>query len=883
VSNAAPSADAPPPASSSPTIPSTNPLSPVTSATNTSSAAITGTVTLSEAESRRLLARYSVAVSPFVTARSADDAVSAVDAEPDVAFPVAAKLCGRAIAHKTERGLVRLGIADEQALRAACEELLAAARAADGEVELLVTSMVQAKRELMAGVIDDPSFGPTIMVGFGGILAEAVNDVAFRLLPLSAADAAEMVDGLATSALLGEFRGEPAVDRSEVADVLMALGRIAQEVPGIRSLDVNPLMLADGKPVAVDALVEIDEAAVALLGDLPVTTDSKTDDRIGASLDETAAVPGSESSPGLQTEEASSRSLSAENARDSASEDDDETEGARPTAPQARAAQPEEQARETGLGEAHAGQPHEGALAEGSRGDAGAAVVGAHHEAAAAHPEAARARHEERLDLAPLFEPKGIVVTGVSSHPGKFGFVTLHNLLACGYQGPVFAVGRSDGEVLGVPVVGSVADVPHGAADLVFMCTPAEVNETVLQQAADAGLRAAYCAAGGYGEAGEQGQAAQQRLLELSRRLGIVLAGPNGQGVVSTPAQMCAQIVAPYPPPGRIAIASQSGNLMSSLMNLAAHNGVGVSRALAVGNAAGLGIGDCLEYFADDHETAVSVVYVESVPDGRALFERLRPLAQRKPIVVVKGGASEAGERAAKSHTGALAADDVIFDGMCRQAGVVRACDIEEAFETAAAFAGSPLPKGDRTVVVTTAGGWGVAAMDAMADTRLVPVELPGDLRAAIDAKLPPRWSRANPVDMAGGETRDTIPEILDLVASHREVDAVVLLGIGVQSATAAMMRRGGYYPEHGLGRIVDFHERQDARYADAVVRISAETATPILAASELATAAADNPAPATLRAARTMCYSSAGRAIRALNHLADHAAWRRARGLPLH
>ena len=462
-------------------------------------------------------------------------------------------------------------------------------------------------------------------------------------------------------------------------------------------------------------------------------------------------------------------------------------------------------------------------------------------------------------DLSALFDPKGIIITGVSNHPGKFGFVTLHNILTSGYEGRVFPVSREPGEVLGLDVLGSIDDVPDGAADMVFICTPPAINEGLLRQAAAKGVTAAFCAAGGYREAGPEGVEAEERLVELCRELGIALAGPNGQGVVSTPAKMCAQIVAPYAPPGKIAIASQSGNFVSSFLNLANHTGVGVSRAVAAGNAPVLGIADYLEHFTDDDETAVSLVYIESVDDGREMFDRIRPLSERKPIVVVKGGASAAGARAAASHTGALASDDAVFDGMCRQAGLIRARDVEEAFEAAATFATQPLPAGDRVVIVTTVGGWGVAAVDAM---------------------LPPRWSKNNPIDMAGGETRDTVPEILQLVAQHPDVDGVVLLGTGIQSNTASMMRGGPFFPDHGLERIVGFDERQDTRYAEAATEISAATGTPIMVATELANADPSNPAPATRRSAGQMCHASAGRAVRSLHHLATYSAWRSARGL---
>jgi acetyltransferase len=307
---------------------------------------------------------------------------------------------------------------------------------------------------------------------------------------------------------------------------------------------------------------------------------------------------------------------------------------------------------------------------------------------------------------------------------------------------------------------------------------------------------------------------------------------------------------------------------------------VGVSRAVSAGNAAAVGIADFLDYYTDDPETSVSLAYVEGVSDGRALYERLRAITPRKPVVVVKGGTTRGGERAAASHTGSLATDDRVFDGMCRQAGVTRATTIEEAFEAAATFATQPLPRGPRVAVLTTAGGWGVVTADAIVRTgTLELVALPDDLRAAIDEKLPPRWSRNNPIDLAGGETRDTIPEVMEIVARHPEIDAIVYLGLGIQSNQARLMRDGPFYPEHGLGRIVDYHERQDARFAEAAAAVSDATGKPILTATELAIAAPDNAGPAAVRATGRVCYASANRAVVALAHLWRYAEFRRRNG----
>jgi acyl-CoA synthetase (NDP forming) len=713
--------------------------------------------TLSETASKQLLATYGL---PVPDEREVTGASAAAEAASDIGFPVVAKLCGDAIAHKTERGLVRLRLADAGSVSAAAQELLDAATPDDGAVSVLVAPMVSGNRELIAGMLRDPQFGPTVMLGVGGVLAEAVADVVFRPAPLDRIVAEEMIDDLATQRLLGEFRGEAAVDRASLIDLLVGLGRLADERPEVTSVDVNPLIVrADGAPVAVDALVEVTD----------------------------------------QTELSARRTPMRP----------------RPTAEQ----------------------------------------------------------------FAALFEPRGVIITGASTHPGKFGFVSLHNLLAAGYSGAVFGTNRQGEEVLGIRTVTDVDQIPDGAADLVFVCTPAAANPEILRACAAKGVTAAFLTSAGYGEAGEEGERAQAELVALADELGILLAGPNGQGVVSTPASLCAQIVAPYPPAGRIGVASQSGNFVSSFLNLARASGVGISRAVSAGNAAAVSVADYLDHYADDDATAVSLAYLEGIVDGQGLMGRLGEVAARKPLVLLKGGSTAGGARAAASHTGALAADDKVFHGACRAAGITRAWSVEEAFEAAATFATQPLPTGPNVVVLTTAGGWGVVTADAITrHPSLSLLELPDDLRAAIDGKLPPRWSRNNPVDCAGGETRETIPEVMELIASHADVHAVVYIGIGIQSNQARLMQEGPFYPDHGLERIVAYHQRQDARFAEAAAELSDATGKPILVATELAVADPDNAGPAAVRASGRLCYPSGDRAVTALGHLYEYARHRERR-----
>ena len=709
------------------------------------------TSTLSEAASKELVKKYGV---PLAAEHVVSDADAAVVAAAAIGGAVAVKLNGDAIAHKTERGLVRLGLVDAAAVRVAAEELLAAARPEDGEVSLLVAPMVSGAREFIVGMIRDPQFGPMVMLGVGGVLAEAIADVAFRPAPVDSVTAEEQIDSLTMSDLLNEFRGEAAVDRQTLLDTLVGLGQLAADHPEVMSVDINPLIIdRSGRPVAVDALVEVADQV-------------------------------------NETSTATSRS-----------------------------------------------QPS-----------------------------------DEQFNA--LFEPSGVVVTGASSHPGKFGFVAMHNLLAAGYSGNVYATNRSGEEVLGIQTVADVGDLPQGGADLMFVCTPASANIQLLEDAAKRGVRAAFLTSAGYGEAGDEGRAAEAELVATADRLGILLAGPNGQGVVSTPASLCAQIVAPYPPAGGIGVASQSGNFVSSFLNLSRSTGVGVSRAVSAGNAAAVSVADYLDFYARDDKTAVSLAYIEGITDGRGLMERLAGAARHKPLVVLKGGATAGGARAAASHTGALAADDRIFDGACQAAGVTRVQSVEEAFDAAATFATQPLPKGPNVVILTTAGGWGVVTSDAVTrDNDLTLMQLPDELLAQIDEHLPPRWSRNNPVDCAGGETRDTIPAVMGLIANHPDVHSVIYLGLGIQSNQAREMRSGQFYPDHGLERIVEYHERQDRRFAEAAAQLSSETGKPILVATELAVADPSNAGPAAVRESGRLCYATGDRAVMALGHL-----WRYAR-----
>ena len=716
---------------------------------------ISGQITLSEARSKSLLKQFGVvfAGETEVTAdhNSIDKAVKAAE---QIGFPVVVKLCGDSIAHKTERGLVRLGLDSAETTALAARELLAKATSDDGEVSLLIAKMESGKRELIAGIMRDPQFGLFVMLGLGGIYTEVLADVAFAPVPLSKQGALALQDRLQQRKILDGFRGESAVSREQLANLLVGLSDAAESDPSISSIDINPILIrSDGSIVAVDALVVKD-----------ALTQSKD----------------------LQPSNTTGRFFES------------------------------------------------------------------------------------------LFNPRGVVVVGASTHPGKFGFVSLHNLISCGYEGQIFATHLELANVLGVQSVATIDDLPENQIDLAFVCTPASTNIAILEACNRKNIRSVYITSAGYGEAGESGAQAQQLLKKRAQELDILLIGPNGQGLVSTPVNLCAQIVGPYPPKGAISVASQSGNFVSSFMNYARFTNVGIARAISAGNAACTGVPEVLDFYATDDSTAVALVYLEGIQDGKKLAASMNAISSVKPLVVVKGGSTSSGALAAASHTGALASNDRVFDGVCFANGVTRVASAEEAFDIAATFATQPLPKGPNVVVLTTVGGWGVVTSDVISnDNVLNLIELPTDLSNAISALLPDRWSHNNPVDCAGGETRDTIPEVMRLIAVHPIVDSIIFLGLGIQSNQARLMTEGRFYPDHGLERIVSYHQRQDERFAQIAAELSKETGKPIFVATELGVADIDNPGVKAVQESGRLCYANGQRAAKALALSYRYAKWR--------
>ncbi|UCD58469.1 MAG: CoA-binding protein, partial [Candidatus Hydrogenedentota bacterium] len=318
---------------------------------------------------------------------------------------------------------------------------------------------------------------------------------------------------------------------------------------------------------------------------------------------------------------------------------------------------------------------------------------------------------DKRLDA--LFNPRSLAIIGASTSPAKWGFNFMLHLLHGGYKGTCYPINPAGGDILGHRAYPSILEVPD-EIDLAFVLIPPEAAISALRQCGEKGVRACVVVTAGFGELGVQGEQLQQSLREAAQEAQIAMVGPNCAGIASPePMSLYCTMQPNFPPPGNIAVFSQSGNIGGSIQRICEKHDIGISRFVSTGNESVLSSADYLEYFADDGQTKVVVGYIEGITDGRRFFEAAKRLTQKKPLILIKAGRTAVGARAAKSHTGALSGSDAVFEGLCRQCGVVRVSSIEEMFDVATAFAVQPLPRGNRAGIVANGGGWGVLTADA--------------------------------------------------------------------------------------------------------------------------------------------------------------------------
>ncbi|MPZ53522.1 MAG: GNAT family N-acetyltransferase [Acidimicrobiia bacterium] len=383
--------------------------------------------------------------------------------------------------------------------------------------------------------------------------------------------------------------------------------------------------------------------------------------------------------------------------------------------------------------------------------------------------------------LLPLFVPSSVAVIGASTDPHSIGGRLFSNLLSTNLTGPLYPVNPNARVVNSVRAYDSVLDIPD-QVDLAFIVVPAPLVADVLRECAEAGVRGVVVISAGFGEIGND--EGERELLDLVRSAGMRMIGPNCMGLLNTdPAVNLNGTFAPfYPPAGNVAMSSQSGALGIAILDYANTANLGISQFVSVGNKADVSGNDLLLAWEDDPNTDVILLYLESFGNPRKFSRIARRIGRKKPIAAVKSGRSEAGIRAASSHTGALASSDVAVDALFHQAGVIRVDTIEELFDVATLLAHQPIPSGDRIGIVTNSGGPGILATDALAAQGLRTPEFSEDLQEKLAKRLPPEASPRNPVDLiASGSAEGFSGSVSDILTSG-EVDAVLVIYVPTTS-----------------------------------------------------------------------------------------------------
>ena len=386
--------------------------------------------------------------------------------------------------------------------------------------------------------------------------------------------------------------------------------------------------------------------------------------------------------------------------------------------------------------------------------------------------------------LRPFFEPRSVAVIGASSRRGSIGGELFRNIVSGDFTGVAFPVNRDGNSVAGVRGYATIAEIPD-PVDLAVVCVPAAAVVDAAQQALAAGVRALVVISAGFAEIGSEGAARQESLLELVRAHGARLIGPNCLGIAVAACNLNATFAARSVPRGHIGFSSQSGALGLALLEVAESRGLGLSAFVSVGNKADVSSNDLLEWWEDDEETNAILLYLESFGNPRRFGSLARRVARRKPILALKSGTSAMGQKAASSHTAALAGSETAVDALFHQAGVIRAESLEELIDTATVLSSQPRLEGRRVAILTNAGGLGILCADACDAAGLQLPPLAAETTAALRKGLPREASLENPVDMLGSATAQTYAASLPLLLRDPQVDAVIVLFVPAVSATA--------------------------------------------------------------------------------------------------
>ncbi|HEV2757571.1 MAG TPA: GNAT family N-acetyltransferase [Actinomycetota bacterium] len=381
--------------------------------------------------------------------------------------------------------------------------------------------------------------------------------------------------------------------------------------------------------------------------------------------------------------------------------------------------------------------------------------------------------------VARFLKPRSVAVIGASRRRGTISGEVFRNLIDGGFEGPVYPVNPKAGVVQSVRAYPSVLDVP-GDVDLAVIVVPAPAVSPVARECGEKGVKALLVISAGFAETDEEGEARQRELLEIARGYGMRIVGPNCMGLMNThdDVRLNASFAPHAPAAGRLGFSSQSGALGIAVIDRTRELGLGMSSFVSVGNKADISGNDLLQFWETDECTDVILLYLESFGNPRKFARIARRVSRRKPIVAVKSGRSQAGARAAASHTGSLAAGDVAVDALFHQAGVIRTDTLEELFDVASLLANQPLPNGAGVGILTNAGGLGILCADACEASGLAVPDPAPETKAALRELLPQEASVGNPVDMIASATAEQYARSLELLAADPNVETVIVIFI---------------------------------------------------------------------------------------------------------
>lgn len=406
----------------------------------------------------------------------------------------------------------------------------------------------------------------------------------------------------------------------------------------------------------------------------------------------------------------------------------------------------------------------------------------------------------ERMALDAIFRPDTVAVVGASDRPGSVGRTIMWNLVSNPFGGTVYPVNARRQNVLGIKAYPSVSEIPE-RVDLAVIAAPAPTVPGIIRECVESGVRGAIIISAGFRETGSEGAELERQVLEEARRGRMRIIGPNCLGVMNPTTGLNATFAGAMARPGNVGFLSQSGALMTAILDRSFVENLGFSAFVSVGSMMDVGWGDLIYYLGDDRKTESIVIYMESVGDARSFLSAAREVALTKPIIVIKAGRTAAASQAAASHTGSLTGSDEVLDAAFRRSGVLRVDNISDLFDMAETLGKQPRPRGPRLTILTNAGGPGVLATDALIARGGELAEISPETMQELNGFLPTPWSHGNPIDVLGDADPARYAKALETAAKDRESDGLLVV-LTPQDMTEPTETARGLAPyAHGTGK----------------------------------------------------------------------------------